>query len=54
MRSKNKTALIFIFIFSLILLISLVSCKMSNNKQDKNKDTQVILYFIDGDKSQLK
>lgn len=53
MKLKRKTILVFSVIFSLIILISLVSCRMVNSNVNKNEGTELKLYFINGDKFEL-
>lgn len=53
MNFNKKLVLSFLVFFSLILLVLLVSCRMANSNVNKNEGTELILYFINGDKSQL-
>lgn len=53
MKLKNNIVLVAAVVFSLILLISLVSCKVTNNNINLNEGTKISLYFIDETRSQL-
>lgn len=54
MKFKNKIILGFTVIFSFfIVLISLVSCRIANNKTKTSEGTELTLFFINSNKSQL-
>ncbi|WP_058486903.1 GerMN domain-containing protein [Defluviitalea phaphyphila] len=54
MKFKQKPMLLFLIIFSISLLVLLISFKIINNSSNEGEVTQVKLYFINGDNSELK